>query len=80
LVRHSAIQSLRLTDTPEAEDKLIDLLVTTTDTHDMIYCHATLNEIGSTKSLLYLEKNLSSRKRDVKLSAKSAIEAIKSRE
>ena len=80
LVRHSAIQSLRLTETPEVEDKLIELLVRTTDPYDMTYCHATLSEIGSAKSLPYLQKNLSSRKRDVKDSAQWAIEAIKSRE
>ena len=79
MVRHSAIQALRQTNTPEAEDKLIELLMMTTDPHDMVYCHATLNEIGSAKSLPYLEKNLHSRKRDVKLSAQLAIEAIKSR-
>jgi HEAT repeat protein len=80
LVRHAAVQSLRLTEAPEAEDKLIELLVRTTEPYDMTYCHATLNEIGSAKSLPYLQKNLSSRKRDVKLSAQLAIEAIKSRE
>ena len=79
LVRHSAIQALKRTDTPEAEDELIRLLTTTTDPDDMTYCHATLNGIGSAKSLPYLEKNLGSRKRDVKLSAMSAIQAIKSR-
>ena len=51
----------------------------TTDPHDMLYCQATLNEIGTAKSLPYPQKNLGSRKRDVKLSAQLAIEAIKSR-
>jgi hypothetical protein len=55
-------------------------LATTTDPQDMIYCHAMLNEIGTTKSLPFLEKSLSFRKRDVEQSARLAIEAIKSRE
>lgn len=79
VVRSSAIDSLRLTEAPGAEDQVIDLLVTTTNPQDIVYCHATLNKIGSAKSLPYLEKNLDSRKRDVKLSAQLAIEAIKSR-
>lgn len=79
MVRHSAIQALRQTNAPEAEDKLIELLTMTADPNDMVYCHATLNEIGTAKSLPYLQKNLDSRKRDVKLSAQLAIEAIKSR-
>lgn len=79
LVRHSAIEALRQTASREAEDKILELLMMTTDPDDMIYCHATLNEIGSAKSLPYLRKNLTSRKRDVKLSAQAAIEAIESR-
>lgn len=79
LVRHSAIQALSRTDSPEAEDQLIELLSATSDPFDMAYCHATLNEIGSAKSIPHLQKNLSSRKRDVKDSARLAIEAIVSR-
>jgi HEAT repeat protein len=79
IVRHSAIQALSHTDVPEAEDRLIELLRTTTDPYDMVYCHATLNEIGSAKSIPHLQKNLGSRKKDVKLSAQLAIEAIESR-
>jgi hypothetical protein len=45
----------------------------------MSNCHATLNEIGSAKAIPLLEKNLKSRKVDVKMSAKFAIEAIKAR-
>jgi HEAT repeat protein len=79
LVRHSAIQALRHTDSPAVEDQLLHLLEATSDPYDMTYCHATLNEIGSARAIPFLEKNLKSRKRDVKMSAKFAIEAIKAR-
>lgn len=78
-VRHSAITALRRTDSPEVEDHVLQLLEMTSDPFDMIYCHATLNEIGTAKSLPFIEKNLKSRKRDVKMSAQLAIEAINTR-
>ena len=48
IVRHSAIRALSRTDSPEAEDQLIDLLKATSEQNDMVYCQATLNEIGTT--------------------------------
>src|SRR5579863_958309 len=80
LVRHSAITALKRTDSPEVEDRLLYLLEKTSDPYDMTYCQAVLNEIGSAKAIPFLEKNLKSRKRDVKMSAQAAIEAIKARE
>jgi HEAT repeat protein len=79
LVRHSAIQALRHTNSPVVEGQLLHLLEATSDPYDMTYCHSTLNEIGSAKAIPLLEKNLKSRKVDVKMSAKFAIEAIKAR-
>ncbi len=79
LVRHSAIRALRLSDSPEAEDRLLEHLETTGNPHDMTYCHATLGEVGTAKALPAIEKNLKSRKRDVKMSAQFAIKAIKER-
>lgn len=79
LVRHSAIQALNNTESPEAEDRLLLVLATSTDPDDLIYCHATLNRIGTVKSLSRLREGLKSRKRDVKLSAQAAIEAIQAR-
>jgi len=79
LVRHSAIQALCNIDAPEAEDQLIQLLKSTTDQNDMVYCQGTLSKIGTVKSLPHLQKNLASRKKDVKMSAGYAIEAIESR-
>jgi len=80
LVRYSAIEALKYTDPPEPENRLLQLLQNTTDPNDMIYCQATLSEIGTAKALPFIEKNLKSRKRDVKMSAQFAIEAIKVRE
>lgn len=79
LIRHAAIRSLMNVSSPEPELRLLALLGSTTDPHDLIYCHATLNRIGTAKSLAALRSNLSSRKRDVKLSAAAAIDAIEAR-
>ena len=43
LVRHSAIQSLKHTNASEVEDRILDLLKTTSDPYDLVYCQATLN-------------------------------------
>ena len=80
LVRHSAIQSLKRTNSPKVEDVILHVLETTSDPYDLVYCQATLNEIGSAKAIPFIAKNLKSRKRDVKDSAQSAIEAIEARE
>lgn len=80
LVRRAAIQALGRTDSPEAEDQLIEILNTTSDPYDVTCCQATLNKIGTAKAIPHLKRNLASRKRDVKSSAQSAIEAIESRE
>lgn len=79
LVRHSAIQALNNATSPEAEDQLLSVLAASADPNDLIYCHATLNRIGTEKSLPRLHEGLKSRKRDVKLSAQAAIEAIQKR-
>jgi HEAT repeat protein len=80
LVRHSAIESLVRTNSPEVEDHLIHHLETTTDPFDVAYCQGTLNQVGTAKAIPFIAKNLKSRKRDVKDSAQAAIEAIQARE
>jgi HEAT repeat protein len=80
LVRHSAIQSLKRTNSPNVEGMILHVLETTSDPYDLVYCQATLNEIGSAKAIPFIAKNLKSRKRDVKDSAQFAIEAIEARE
>lgn len=79
LVRHSAIRALVQTDTPEAENQLLQVLGATSDPNDMVCCQSTLNEIGTEKSIPLLQENLASKKRDVRSSALSAIKAIQSR-
>lgn len=80
LVRHSAIRSLKHSQNAEAEDKLLEILATTADPYDATYCRATLNQIGTRKALPALAQNLKFRKRDVKVSAQAAIDAIEARE
>jgi hypothetical protein len=76
-VRYSAIQALTHADSPDAEDKLIEVLTTANHLDDILYCQGALHETGSIKSIPYLEKNLSSKKTRVKSSAHAAIKAIK---
>lgn len=79
LVRHAAIQALRNSKSASAEEELLAVLDTTSDPYDKIYCHATLNEIGTLRSVPLLTKSLTSKKRDVKASAKLALAAIQAR-
>lgn len=79
LVRHSAIQALKNTNSPEVEKRLLEVLTTSTDHNDLIYCHATLNRVGTLNAISALQEGLKSRKRDVKQSAQAAIDAILSR-
>lgn len=79
LVRHSAIQALKGASDLSAEEHLLRLLQRTSDPYDQIYCHATLNAIGTRRALPFLERALGSRKRDVKISAEMAIKAIMGR-
>jgi len=79
LVRHAAIRALNNSTSPEAEQRLLHHLAETTDPDDQIYCHAVLNRIGTRRAIGPIELNLKSRKRDVKLSAQSALAAIRAR-
>ncbi len=79
LVRHTAIQAFGNSEDEIAETTLINILDTTDDSYELIYSNATLNKIGTPKAIPHLEKHLKSRKRDVKLSTKFAIEEIKKR-
>ncbi|MCG3168007.1 MAG: hypothetical protein POELPBGB_03807 [Bacteroidia bacterium] len=76
LIRHSAIQSLNNSSDSDAETTLIEILNSSEDPYNLTYSNATLNKIGTLKAIPHLEKHLQSRKRDVKDSAKFAIEEI----
>lgn len=79
LIRHSAIQSLKNALDSIAETALIEILNDSDDPYDLVYTNATINTIGTLRAIPFLEKHLKSRKRDVKDSAKYAIEEIKKR-
>jgi len=79
LIRYSAIQSLKNAADSIAETALIEILTNSDDPYDLTYTNATLNRIGTLRAIPFLEKHLKSRKRDVKDSAKYAIEEIKKR-
>lgn len=76
LIRHSAIQSLNNSLDSIAETTLIEILDSSEDPYNLTYSNATLNKIGTLRAIPHLEKHLKSRKRDVKDSAKFAIEEI----
>lgn len=76
LVRHAAIQALDRSANPQVEARVIAHISATSDPYDLTYCHAVLNHIGTRRALPVLEANLKSRKRDVKSSAKLAMQAI----
>ncbi|OXB05008.1 HEAT repeat domain-containing protein [Flavobacterium pectinovorum] len=80
LIRHSAIQSLKNALDSVAETALIEILNDSDDPYDLVYTNATINTIGTLRAIPFLEKHLKSRKRDVKDSAKYAIEEIKKRQ
>lgn len=79
LIRHSAIQSLKNSSDNDAETALIEILNDSEDPYDLAYTNATINKIGTLRAIPFLEKHLKNRKRDVKDSAKYAIEEIKKR-
>lgn len=79
LVRHAAIRALDKAVATEAEERLLSLVAASSDPGDLIHGHATLGRIGTERSLPQLEQGLQSRKRDVKLSARTAIDAIRER-
>lgn len=79
LVRHGAIQALVHSKGHEVEDRILAHLAGTDEPHDKMYCHATLNKVGTVRSIPLLTEGLKSRKRDVKASAKAAIAAIEAR-
>jgi HEAT repeat protein len=79
-VRNTAIDALRGTDSPLAEEALIKLLQTSRDPFDLSSTNAALSRIGTARALPAIEPHLQSRKRDVKLSARFAIHAIRERD
>jgi hypothetical protein len=78
-VRHTAIQSLNKPNDKNAEDKLIKIVSNDEDPYNITYANSVLYQVGTPRAITALEKHIKSRKRDVKLSAISAIKAIEER-
>lgn len=78
-VRHAAISALACSATNDNEAELLHILMQSADSYDIIYAQVALGRIGTTRSLDALRGNLKSRKRDVRISAESAIDAISKR-
>ncbi len=62
LVRDGALKCLKNTDNPKAEDKLIEIISTSTDQYQLTYANATIRTIGTTKSIQYLLKLVDNKK------------------
>lgn len=76
LVRHAAIHAFNNAHGTAAEEYVLTHLARATDAHDQIYCHAVLNRIGSSRAIPLIERGLTSRTRDVRMSADMAIREI----
>jgi hypothetical protein len=73
LVRDGAIKCLKNVDNPKAEDKLIEIISTSTDQYQLTYANSTIGTIGTPKSIPYLLKLVDSKKQDVAATALGAI-------
>lgn len=80
LVRHSAISALQASKSEANEDALLWVLANSKDPMDIPYAQGALNAIGTAKALPALRANLTSRKRDINVSAALAIERIERRQ
>lgn len=78
-IRHSAIGALKKTNNELAEKQIIKILNNTEDKFNIIYCISTLFDIGTENAIPHLEKYLTSRTRDIKSGADSAIKEIRNR-
>lgn len=73
LVRDGAIKCLKNTDNSKAEDKLIEIITTSTDQYQLTYANSTIRTIGTSKSIPYLLKLVDNKKQDVAATALGAI-------
>ncbi len=73
LVRDEAIRCLKNVNNPKAEEKLIEIISTSTDHYQLTYANSTIRTIGTFKSIPYLLKLVGNKKRDVAATALGAI-------
>lgn len=82
-VRHSAIRALGASNTTESKEVLAYFLNQEDENkynYEIIYANAALGEIGTKEDIPLLEKHMNSRKRDMRDSARFAIQRIIERE
>ena len=82
-VRHSAIHALGASDTTESKEVLAYFLNQEDENkynYEIIYANAALGRIGTKEDIPLLEKHMNSRKRDMRDSARFAIQRIIDRE
>ncbi len=73
LVRDGAIKCLGNANNPKDEDKLIEIISTSTDQYQLTYANAAIRTIGTTKSIPHLLKLVDNKKQDVAATALGAI-------
>ena len=73
LVRDGAIKCLKNVNNPKAEEKLIEIISTSTDQYQLTYANATIRTIGTPKSIPQLLKLVENKKQDVAATALGAI-------
>jgi HEAT repeat protein len=76
LLRHSAIRALSNCEDDHVEEVLMAISDEDGDPFDITYANSVLNKYGTKRAIPTLEKHLQSRKRDIRESAKLAIEEI----
>ena len=83
LIRHSALNALGSSSTHANREALLFFINQEDEKkyeYEIIYANASLGSIGSKEDIPFLEKHVKSRKRDIRDSARFAIDIIKERE
>ena len=83
LIRHSALNALGSSSTHANREALLFFINQEDEKkyeYEIIYANASLGNIGSKEDIPFLEKHVKSRKRDIRDSARFAIDRIKERE
>lgn len=83
LIRHSALNALGSSSTHVNREALLFFINQEDEKkyeYEIIYANASLGSIGSKEDIPFLEKHVKSRKRDIRDSARFAIDRIKERE
>lgn len=83
LIRHSALNALGSSSTHANREALLFFINQEDEKkyeYEIIYANASLGSIGSKEDIPFLEKHVKSRKKDIRDSARFAIDRIKERE